>query len=1632
VETLEARETPAVFTVTNANSAGTNSLDWAIGQANANPGADEINFDSILFSTPKTITLMQSLPVINPDFDDDDAVTFTGPGAHLLTITRDANAGSFAMFNINDGQMKFSGMTISGGNNFERAGGIFQNKGSLLLENMVFANNKGVQGGAVHAQRATLVVRNSTFTNNEATNQGGAIYVRLQPAQVYDSTFMGNIAGVQGGGICSAGTDVHMWNTYFADNEAGDQGGGIYSSGTVQMWNTYFADNEAGNQGGGVCIQSSGDLYADNVTAVNNFSGYEGGGIFMRSGYLQLLNSTVTDNEAVLSGGGILQSSGNVLIQNSIVSGNTSEYSGAGIYIWRGEDVVIERTTISDNHSGYYGGGLYISRTNKLRIEDCAVTGNIAGGTGGGGGLAIIEIDDDAGNISPGILRNCTITGNTAGGRGGGVSAALLYNPLHVINCTITGNTSTDTDTQQSEGSEGGGGIAHSGAYGTMRIFNSVITGNTNPLAPDVLGRVLPIQIRNSAIGSSVGFVLAAGSGDNLEYGLDHNLGPLADNGGPTLTRHPAYDSPLINAGSNALLSGAVFDQRGDGFARIADSMTDIGAIELQPVFVTVEQANGQLDPTRTGPIVFAVTFSSAVSGFSESGVDFSGSTAGGVLEATVTGSGKDYIVSVSGMTSTGDIIVSIPLGAAVDWLGVPNKASTSNDNVVRYDIDRPTVTIEQGASQAEPTNASTITFDVEFNEPVTGFDDDDIDFTGSGNPGTLVANVVRLTSSQYTVDITGMTGIGTVVISIPALAATDDSGNSSWESTSLDNSVLFDGIAPTVTIDQGATQVDITNSSSIVFDVVFDEDVTGFTGTDISFAGSTVDGTLVANVVELTPRTYTVEVSGMDGEGVVVASIPAGRVSDLAGNGNDASTSIDHEVAFDNVGASVTINQSTSQIEPTNDSPIQFDVVFTVDVTGFDSDDVRFTGSSVDGTLVANVIEHTPSTYTVEVTGMDGTGDVVASILTGAAFDALGNPSFVSTSDDNSVLFDNDLPTVTIEQGVGQVQLATISPIIFDVVFNEPVSGFDGDDIDFSESTVGGSLVAQVIQRTPKTYTVEVTGMYGAGTVVASVLANAAEDAAGNLSEASTSLDNEVNYNGRGTLSFSAPTYSAAEGGNATITVTRTGGADGEVSITYGMTVGSATAGDSGAPDIAPGVLSWLDGVATPITITLPITNDVLSEGYETIHFNLSNPVGGPLIGNMETVLTIDPSDPVTIDASNKFAPRKFVDVDQDTIVVKFGGRTGSLGIYLTDDATPISLIRATGTDPLKSIVVVAVAKAKRTVNPNANGKTTIGAVDGSGLLAFNAPRADLTGSGIASTGFLRSVWMGHVLNGADIIVGAAPGSQKTKMTFATIGNGTDITVPSGIGAFSAYSFGDGAITTPNLWALLINGNFGGDMTLDGTGVLPNRPTMTLFRVSGSVLPTSTIDVSGRLNTVIVGKPRGMIDVFAGNLTADAMGAFIVVGNMTGDLNISGATPAPNRLALVSFKVLGNVIDSDIRVGGHVNAVLAAGFTGSTFFAGYDGPDDGSGEFSALATINSFQIIGATGLVADSSVIATTLKSVVLKSVLGDNNDDPFGFIADDSINFLKVLSTGFVYDPLQLLTQGFDDFEIRVLREN
>ncbi|HYP02564.1 MAG TPA: Calx-beta domain-containing protein, partial [Pyrinomonadaceae bacterium] len=112
------------------------------------------------------------------------------------------------------------------------------------------------------------------------------------------------------------------------------------------------------------------------------------------------------------------------------------------------------------------------------------------------------------------------------------------------------------------------------------------------------------------------------------------------------------------------------------------------------------------------------------------------------------------------------------------------------------------------------------------------------------------------------------------------------------------------------------------------------------------------------------------------------------------------------------------------------------------------------------------------------------------------------------------------------------------------------------------------------------------------------------------------------------GSLQFDAHAYSVGEGQpTATITVTRTSGTSGEVSATITTGGGTASAGEDYTA--VSQVVTFAEGESGSKTVAIPIKDDALVEGNETVTLTLGSPTAGAILGNPATaVLTIADND--------------------------------------------------------------------------------------------------------------------------------------------------------------------------------------------------------------------------------------------------------------------------------------------------------------------------------------------------------------------------------------------------------------------
>ena len=283
--------------------------------------------------------------------------------------------------------------------------------------------------------------------------------------------------------------------------------------------------------------------------------------------------------------------------------------------------MTIDQSQVSGN-TAEFGAGLYQAYYAAMaRITSSSFSSNTASFQGGA-----IQ------NLSNMTILNSTIASNSAASGGGIYSYGVL---LTIQDCTIVNSSGSDLYNQSTQ--------------------ESCVVGNT--IFSRVYGDI-----------SSQGHNLIADSSQGLGFvasdllNVNPMLGPLQNNGGPTLTETPLPGSPAIDAGSNALAVDPSTGlplcrrQRGISFPRIVNFTVDIGATEVQGPWhfvvtveppgtvtagsgfgltVTAEDSSGHVDAAFNGTVSVAL--------YNNPGQ----TTLGGTLTVTA----KNGVATFSGLT---------------------------------------------------------------------------------------------------------------------------------------------------------------------------------------------------------------------------------------------------------------------------------------------------------------------------------------------------------------------------------------------------------------------------------------------------------------------------------------------------------------------------------------------------------------------------------------------------------------------------------------------------------------------------------------------------------------------------------------------------------------------------------------------------------------------------------------------------------------------------------------------------------------------------------------------------------------------------------------------------------------------
>jgi hypothetical protein len=401
--------------------------------------------------------------------------------------------------------------------------------------------------------------------------------------------------GYGGEGITSGGNLI-IENSRILNNA----GPGLIVWGPFEMTDSTVE----GNGTDGLILRAESTL--TNVTVRNNAVdptiGAWHAGVWIQGGATTIIESWIENNDEGID----VDAGAELVLRNSTIQGHPR----TGLFIQNGGRVTLENSTVRDNGSIFAGtsvpGG--IDNDGHLTIRRSRIEENRNGGIGSDGASAELFLYDSTVRANEGHLAGVYAFGTAH------IEGSLITEDLNdggavenrgtmtIINSTISRNSGIGVNPVSDGGltlryvtiAENGtvGLNSHTGGDRIALIANSLIANNFGR------GDCLFSSIAPSPTLEGVSFDSDGSCRFSPAAGLtDVGLGPLQDNGGPTLTHAIASNSPALDAARGPCPS---VDQRGD--MRPVGLNCDVGAYELGPFPLSGTAAPADLATVTPSP----------------------------------------------------------------------------------------------------------------------------------------------------------------------------------------------------------------------------------------------------------------------------------------------------------------------------------------------------------------------------------------------------------------------------------------------------------------------------------------------------------------------------------------------------------------------------------------------------------------------------------------------------------------------------------------------------------------------------------------------------------------------------------------------------------------------------------------------------------------------------------------------------------------------------------------------------------------------------------------------------------------------------------------------------------------------
>jgi hypothetical protein len=385
---------------------------------------------------------------------------------------------------------------------------------------------------------------------------------------------------------------------------------------------------------------------------------------------------------------------------------------------------------------------------------------------------------------------------------------------------------------------------------------------------------------------------------------------------------------------------------------------------------------------------------------------------------------------------------------------------------------------------------------------------------------------------------------------------------------------------------------------------------------------------------------------------------------------------------------------------------------------------------------------------------------------------------------------------TVTVTRADGDVGATSVS---YTTVNGTAIAGTDFTSMSGTLQWASGDSAAKSF-NVPVSNAAPFTGSRSFGVALSNATASAAM---GSPQSATVTIAGDASAP-VGSLVLAASGYTVAQnGGQLTVTVDRTGGSNGAVSVSYGTSNGTAVAGTDYTA--TSGALQWTDGDTSAKTFSIPVSNAAPFSGSKTFTVALSAPSAGAAIGNPGSATATISGDAVAPVGSLQLSASSYA-IAQGAgslavTVTRTGGSSGAASVtYNTTGGSAVAgtdftaasgtLSWASGDATSKTFSIPISNAAPFTGNKSFTISLSNAGAIGAALGSPSSAIATITGDAVAAVGSLQlsasSYGIGQAAGTLSVTVNRTGGSSgAVSVTYATANGtavaGTDYTASSG-----------------------------------------------------------------------------------------------------------------------------------------------------------------------------------------------------------------------------------------------------------